>query len=256
MSQRYQAPTVRKAFQILELVSRSERGLTISDLSRELGISKSTVLGVTRALEDEGAVIRDARSKRFSLGLALYELGQRAYARFDLREVARPFMQELMHQTAETVFLGVRSGDHVSILDSVESSQELKISSPVGTRIPLVAGATGKVFLATLPPGEAEEIVRTVGLQAYTKKTITDPARYADELAAARQNGYALDDEEYIRGVRAVAATIRSNGGAASAIWVVGFTPSMSASKMRDIAAETRAAAAAIRRAAERRAEA
>lgn len=247
MSHKYQAPTVRKAFQILELVSRSEHGLKISDLSRELGISKSTVHGIAAALEDQGAVIRDSRTKRYTLGLTLFELGQRAYARFDLKDVARPFMEELMARTAETVFLGVRNGDHVAILDSVDSSGELKITSPVGTRIPLTAGATGKAILAALPPEDALALVRSIGLHPYTTKTIIDPERYAVELARVRRDGYALDDEEYMRGVRAVAATIHTTGGAMSAIWVVGFTPSMSASKMRTIASETRATAEAIR---------
>jgi DNA-binding IclR family transcriptional regulator len=248
MNRKYQAPTVRKAFQILELVAGSERGLTISDLSRELGISKSTVHGIGSALEDVGAVLRDPRSKRYTPGLILFELGQRAYSRFDLKEVARPCMEDLMAKTAETVFLGVRSGDHVSILDSVESASELKITSPVGTRIPLLAGATGKVFLATLPAEEAMAVVRDLGLHAYTSKTITDPQRYAAELEAVRRQGYALDDEEYIGGVRAVAASIHTRGTARSAIWVVGFTPSMSAAKLRSIAVEIRAAADAIGR--------
>jgi len=248
VSFKYQAPTVKKAFQILELLSSSEHGLKISEVSRALGISKSTVHGIAAALEDQGAVIRDSRTKRYTPGLTLFELGQRAYARFDLKDVARPFMERLMATTDETVFLGVRNGDHVSILDSVDSSGELKITSPVGTRIPLTAGATGKAILAALPPEEASALVRSIGLHPYTAKTIVDPRRYAAHLAEVCRDGYALDDEEYMRGVRAVAAIIHGTGSAMSAIWVVGFTPTMSASKMRTIAAETRAAAEAIRR--------
>lgn len=250
-NRRYQAPTVGKAFQILELVSRAAEGLKISELSQELGISKSTVHGIAAALEDAGALIRDSRTKRYSPGLTLFELGQRAYARFGLREVARPFMEALMTATAETVFLGVRNGDHVSILDSVESTQELKITSPIGTHIPLLAGATGKVFLASMAESEARTLVEACvevsgGLKRYTSKTIVEPGRYLAELEAVRRRGYALDDEEYIRGVRAVAAPVRGEGRPSSAIWVVGFTPGMSATKMKAIALETRAAAEAI----------
>ena len=85
----YQAPTVKKAFQILDLVAKRDRRLTISKLSRELGISKSTVFGITKALEGIGAIIRDDKTKRYSLGLTLFELGRRAYARIDMRDTVR-----------------------------------------------------------------------------------------------------------------------------------------------------------------------
>ena len=78
MSLKYQAPTVRKAFQILELVSRNASRLTLSDISRELAISKSTVHGIAAALEDAGALVRDPSTRRYAPGLALYELGRAA----------------------------------------------------------------------------------------------------------------------------------------------------------------------------------
>jgi len=249
MSGRYQAPSVRKAFEILELVCRRRDGASLSELSRELGISKSTALGIADALTDRGALVRDGGTKRWSPGLALLRLGRAAHERLDIRDAARPFMEGLGERTQETVFLGVRAGDHVYIVDAIQSALEIKITSSVGTRIPLLAGATGKVLMALLGEDEVRRIVLARGLAAYTPRTVTDPESYFEKIREARQRGYATDDEEYIEGVRAVAAAVRTSPE--SAVWVVGLTASMTDEKMERIAAETAAAAAAIGRALE-----
>lgn len=248
MSLKYKAPIVKKAFSILQLLSKSDPGLTVSDLARQLPISKSTVFGIVSALEDTGAVSRDEVTKRYSLGLTLFELGRAVEAKIDLKDVARPHMEELMEKARESVFLGTRSGNTVTILDTIESTKDLKITAPVGTRIPLLAGAIGKVFLASLPADRADEFVRARKLRRFTSNSITDPKRYLKEVEKARLDGYALDDEEYIRGVRAVAATITNGGSRTWAIWVVGFTPSMSDENMRRIAKETKRTAGTIGR--------
>lgn len=242
----YQAPTVKKAFQILELVARQEKLLTISDLSRELGINKSTVHGITRALEDLGAIVRDAKTKRYALGMTLFELAKAGYARIDLKDIARPIMEELMQATRQSVFLGIRSGDHVSILDIVESTQDLKITSPIGTQVPLLAGAIGKAFLASMEESAAAAFLHAAELRRFTEKSITDPKLYMEKVREARTTGYGLDDEEYIQGVRAVAAVIHNPGQQMAAVWVVGFTPSMSAEKLPSIASATKRTADVI----------
>jgi IclR family KDG regulon transcriptional repressor len=244
----YQAPTVKKAFQILELVAGEEKRMTISDLSRELGINKSTVHGITRALEQAGALVRDSDSKRYSLGGLFFELARSGHARIDLKEIARPVMEKLMRSTRQSVFLGIRSGHHVSIIDIVESNHDLKITSPVGTRVPLLAGALGKAFLASMDRTRAASLVRAKGLRAFTGNSPADPQLYLQMVDKARESGYGLDDEEYIQGVRAAAAVIDGPGQPMAAVWVVGFTPSMGADKMTVIAEETRRAAEEISR--------
>jgi IclR family KDG regulon transcriptional repressor len=244
----YQAPSVKKAFQILDLVARRDNRLTISDLSRELGIGKSTVHGITQALEGIGAIVRDEKTKRFTLGMTLFELAHAVYARMDLKDLARPILEDLMRLTRQSVFLGIRSGDRVSIIDIVESVQDLKITAHIGARLPLLAGATGKVFMASLAEQEAAQWIRTLGLRQVTQRSITDPDLYLEEIRKARESGYALDDEEYMQGVRAVAAPIHAPGRQLSAIWVVGLSQSMKAENMKRIAVETKNAAMAISR--------
>ncbi len=244
----YQAPSVKKAFQILELVARRDNRLTISDLSRELGIGKSTVHGITQALEGIGAIVRNGETRRYTLGMTLLELAHAVYARIDLKDVARPVLENLMRSTRQSVFLGIRSGDRVLIVDIIESTQNLKITAHVGARLPLLVGATGKAFMASMTENEAAEWVRTSGLRQDTERSITDPGRYLEEVCNVRNSGYALDDGEYLQGVRAVAAPIQSPGRPVSAIWVVGFSRSMKTEKMMAIAAATKDAAEAISR--------
>lgn len=245
MVEKYTAPTVGKTFRILKSISRSPQGLTISELSQHLGISKSTVHGIAAALGELGAITREPESRRFHLGPTLFELGRAAYSRIDVTSVARPHMQHLMDQTRESVFLGIRNQAHVTIVDSVESTNDLKITSPIGTTIPLLAGAVGKIFLAEMAEDRVAALLKK-GLPRFTERSITDPRHYSRQLQQARQVGHAVDDEEYIPGVRAVAAPIRSDHDLLAAIWVVGFTPSMGDGKLQTVAEATMAAARSI----------
>lgn len=235
----YQAPTVKKAFQILRAVSKSRQGMGISELSKQLSLGKSTVFGILNALENVGAVVRNPKTKTYTLGVTLFELGRAAYSRIDIKEIARPVMETLMERVQESVFLGVRNKTHLTILDIVESMQDLKITAPVGSRIPLFAGAAGKVFMASMPEEQAAELIRMKGIPRFTKHTIINPMRFMEEIRKARRTGYATDDEEYIPGVRAVAAAIQGTRTLSAAIWVVGFKPRIDAKKMALLADET-----------------
>lgn len=248
MPTKYLAPSVNKAFQILRLVSKSEHGLKISDLSNALKISKSTVHGIAAALEELGAVMRDPVTKRYRPGLTLLELGKSAHSQFDLKDLARPVMEQLMEKTQESVFLGVLNAEHITVLDIVESRNDLKITSPVGTTLPLMAGAAGKVFLAAMDEAHASEIIQSKGLPKYTDNTVTDPRQYLSEISRVRKMGVATDYEEYIPGVRAVASPIRSSRHFISAIWVVGFKMTLDDDKMTALIKATQAAAETIRR--------
>jgi len=243
MTKKYQAPIVKKAFIILKAISQSAKGLRISEISNMLNISKSTVHGITAALDDQGAITRDSVSKRYTIGITLMELGKAAFERIDFKELAQPVMEELMEQCQESVFLGIRNNDRVTVIDIIESRKDFKITSPIGTSLPLPAGATGKLFLSRMEPKDLQKYLHSDPLIRYTANTITDPDQYEKELIKVRKNGFAFDDEEYISGVRAVAAPIKRYGAYIPAIWVVGFKASMTQKKIPAIIEQTRDAA-------------
>lgn len=234
----YSAPSVQKAFKILHAISETSNGLGISDLSKKLKIGKSTVHGITMALEEMGVLIRDPKGKKYNMGFTLLELKKKAYGKIKLRDMAKIPMEKLMDKIGETVFLGVLNGDHVTILDMVESHNEMKITSPPGTRIPLLAGAIGKVFLAQFEEKKAKELIKKAGLVRFTSKSIIDQKRFFKEVEETKQKGYAIDDEEYMIGVRAIASPIQTISSPLAAIWVVGFTSSLNDQKMEKVILE------------------
>ena len=220
----------------------------VSDLATKLKMAKSTVHGMTSALEELGAVLREPLTKKYKLGFTLLEIGRSAYSQIDLKTSARPVTEELMAKMQTSVFLGIRNWGQVTIIDIVESRQELNITAPVGSTIPLFAGAVGKVFMATMSEDQAAKMVHTKGLPRFTENSIVDPALYHRELKRVREKGYAIDDEEYIMGVRAVASPLMGLGQLRSAVWAVGFKASLDDKKMKTLAEETRNAAKAISR--------
>ena len=245
---KYGAPSVKKAFAILNAISSSREGLGVSELAKKLKIAKSTVHGMTSALEELGAVMRDPLTKKYKLGFTLLEIGRSAYSQIDLKTAARPVTEDLMEKTRTSVFLGILNWDHVTILDIVEARQDLNISAPVGSTIPLFAGAVGKVFLASMDEEQAAKIIKTKGLPQFTMNSIVDTEAYFKELVQVREKGYAVDDEEYILGVRAVASPLMGLGQLRSAIWAVGFKASLDDKKMKTLTGETHMAAKAISR--------
>jgi DNA-binding IclR family transcriptional regulator len=245
---KYGAPSVKKAFAILNAVSAAKQGMGVSELAKKLKMAKSTVHGMTSALEELGAVMRDPLTKKYKLGFTLLEIGRSAYSQVDLKTAARPVTKDLMEKTRTSVFLGVLNWDQVTILDIVEARQDLNITAPVGSTIPLFAGAVGKVFLASMEQKQATKIIQSKGLPRFTDNSIVDPQLYCKELKQVKKKGYALDDEEYILGVRAVASPLMGLGQLRSAIWAVGFKASLGDTNLKSLAGETLKAAKTISR--------
>ena len=242
----YSAPSVKKAFRILQTISGSKNGFGISEIARELKIGKSTVHGITAALEELGFLVRDPLHKKYQLGYSLLELSRKFYKGVALRDTARIPMERLMERVGESVFLGVMNGNHVTVLDVVESHHGIKITSPPGTRLSLLAGAIGKVFLAQFEEKKAKQILQKSGLKRYTSKSVVDSKKYIKEVEETKKKGYAIDDEEYLPGVRAVAASLQTVSLPPAAIWVVGFTSSFTDQKMEEVILEIRKTAQEI----------
>lgn len=243
----YSAPLVYKVFSILEQLARAGAGMGVSELSRGLAISKSTVYGITQALTDLGVILQDTQTKKFKLGPTLVHLGSRALAGTDIRSAARPLMEKLCAEFRETIFLGTLDEREITIIERADSPAELKISAPVGTRIPIFAGAAGKVFLAGLKDSVLKKVLSEKEIPAYTEQAVTDQGEYLQEIKRVRREGFATDFEEYIRGVNAVCVPIPDPWGRpVAAMWMVGFSHSFSGEKIDRAVASIMQAAARI----------
>ncbi|MBU1276019.1 MAG: IclR family transcriptional regulator [Proteobacteria bacterium] len=242
----YRAPSVGRALKILELVAQSSDGLGISELSRHLGISKGTVFGLCKQLEAGGALSRDPGSKRYGLGPLVATLARRGFAQASLRDAAGPEMTRLCGRLDESVFLGIMGRGEVMVVEARQPPEQIRISAGPGTRLPLLAGAVGKVFLAGQPPAVVEEVLAH-GLPRYTPQSVVDPKEYHRQLEQARRRGYAVERDEYLTGIWGVAVLVGSAGGMASALYVVGFTSSLEPGRLEEVASETMESARRIR---------
>jgi len=230
------APMVERAFRLLDLLSVSADGLTLSDLARALGMSKGSVHGLLKTLR-HSAVIELSEDHRYVLGPRIYDLAQAYFQRAGLRRVALPAMHRLAATIGETVFLGRVEDDGIRIIERVEDEREgasWRISAPRGTRVHLLAGATGRLILASWPPARREEFLRTHPLPRFTAHSITDPDRFLAVVEEAACTGIGEDHEEYLAGVNAVAVAINGPGESLTALlWVVGFASRFDDAAMR-----------------------
>ncbi len=244
----YQAPAVLKAFQLLNQVAATGKELGTSELAKALGFSKSSTHGLIRALVAAGALEENPDRKTYHLGPTIMELAFRSWNYLRVSRRAQPVLEELRNRIGETVFLGVLSRSRGIIVASAEASRPLNISSPPGTTIPLIAGAVGKAYLSRFKPEQALKLIEEHGLPRFTERSIRSHSKYMAELSRVRRQGYALDDEEYLPGVKAVAVALGNISGLPLAVWVVGFSGTMSDDRLPGIVEETLAASERLKR--------
>ena len=205
--------SVERAIALLKAFDIDKPELGVTELSRVLGLHKSTVSRILATLERGGLVEQNPETGKYRLGVALIGLGALVVAHADVREIARPLLRRLAEETQETVNLAVLDGDEViNIEQMLPDKRQVKNIGWVGRRTPLHCVSTGKVLLAYLPEEEIERILAK-GLSRRTDKTITDPGRLRKELVKIRQQGYATGLEELEEGLNAVAAPVRNHDG-------------------------------------------
>ncbi len=203
------APMVERAFQVLDLLMVSDQGLGLSELARALTMSKGSMHRLLKTLEHCGAVALD-KERLYVIGPRIYKLA--AYVRgTGLRRLALPVMQRLVPLIGETLFLGRVEQEHIHVLETVEAGNEHlypHISVPRGTRVPLLAGAVGRLVLANWTPEQRRRWLEKQGLPRFTEASLTDVEQFLRAVEEAATTGLAVDHGEYLAGVNAVAVPI------------------------------------------------
>jgi DNA-binding IclR family transcriptional regulator len=202
--------TVLKTLRVIEALGESDKPRGITELSRELKLTKSNVHRLIETLAASGYVYR-REGGRYELTLKLWELGMTVVSRLDLKEVAAPHLRELAARTAETVHLSVFDDGSVVYIEKIESSHPVRAYSRVGGRAPAYCVATGKALLAYQPPELINRIART--LIRFTRRTITNPEGFVRELERIKRDGYAVNQGEWRDSVCGVAAPIWDGSG-------------------------------------------
>jgi DNA-binding IclR family transcriptional regulator len=190
-----------RTLEVLEVLASSPQRRALGELARHLGIPKSSLHGILRTMAQRGWVETDATGTRFGLGMRALQVGAAYLDADDAVGLVAGVLDELAAEFGETVHLGRLDGRHVVYLAKRESVHPLRLFSAIGRRLPAHATALGKVLLAerSETPGE---------LPALTPRTITSQPVLRRELAAIREQGYAVDHEENTDGIACFAVAV------------------------------------------------
>ena len=237
---RTQAKSAARALDILQELAAHPTGMTFSELCEALELPKSSAHELLGVLVGRGVVTLDSETRRYRLGIRVWELAQAYIGDRDLLLQARPAMDGIVALLDETVQLAVLDGLENVYLAKVDCSHALRLNSDVGRRLPAHATGLGKVLLAHLPPDELAFRLSGHNLTSFTPHTITDLGRLRNELRQIVARGFGTDEEEYTYGVRCVAVPIRDGRAVVAAmscsIPSVRATPSQLASALRLLA--------------------
>jgi IclR family pca regulon transcriptional regulator len=220
---------------ILSLFSYDKPALTLTEIVEATGINKTTVFRIVATLENAGYLVRDADTRRYRPGIKVLQLGFTAISSLDIRQVARPYLEQLSQEVGETVSLSVLDGMEIVYIDRVRNRQIVGVVLGLGSRLPAHCASMGKAMLAYLPPEELRRRLNQADLKPRTPKSLVDWTALEDELARVRQQGFAINDEELEIGLRAVAAPIwDSSNQVVAATNITGTAAMISLERMKN----------------------
>lgn len=222
--------SVAKAIHLLDLLSANGSAMSLTELYQKTAWPKSTIHGLLSTMRDAGLIEQHANG-RYWLGIRLFEYGCAVSNAWDIGALARPQMQSLSESLGESVFLSVLDRGTVVTLAEQESRSSLRVVSEVGARLPIHCTSQGKLFLAYGTPAEARRILTRAVPEAFTPQTITRYEAFLPELAQIREQGYAVELEEFKPGLRSISAPVRdASGQVAYALGCIGiYRPGYSA---------------------------
>lgn len=210
--------SVHNAIRLL-LMFQERQQLRVTDVSRQLGVARSTAHRLLQLLQSHKFVQQDKETRTYHVGPALVTLSISLTRGLDLATIARPIMSELVEELGETVHLSVLRGTDIFFLESVVTDRALRVGPRAGTTRPAYATAAGRVLLAELDPDEVERLYPDPQFVPLTPLTITERSQLDKILTATRRIGYAASIGESEVEIASVAAPVRnSKGHAVSAI--------------------------------------
>ena len=202
---------VERALAILACFTNQKPELTLTQISEQVGINKSTVHRLLATLERQQFLERDPLTGAYHPGIRLLQLAHLALENNDLRRLASPFLRHLSDLHRENVNLAILDGTEVVYTDVIESAQRVKLAAVTGQRLPALCTASGKAIFAYLP----EETIKQVldrGLPRYTQHTLKSPEDFMEDFFRTRERGFAISEQEFEDGINAIAAPIFNAG--------------------------------------------
>ncbi|MEM6986224.1 MAG: IclR family transcriptional regulator [Pseudomonadota bacterium] len=239
--------SLSRAFGLLLQLAETRTGLTLVDLANRCELAPSTAHRLLNSMRALGFVDLDESSGFWSVGLAAFEVGSAYVNRQDFIAEARPVLKSLVQQTGETANLAVLHGGRHVFVAQVECQQVMRMVAQLGKPGAAHASGVGKALLSALSPPDLEAVVSRHGLPELTAHTITNNAAFRVELRRIRNQGYAVDDQEQLLGMRCVAANVYDDtGSAVAAMSISGPSIRLDDDRIETISHIVRAAAADV----------
>lgn len=203
--------TVGKALALLDIISRAEKSMGLSEIARSCGTDKATARRLLVELGRHGFVEQDAQTRKYDLGPSPVRLARIRATRFPFVRIGGPVANGLVDRLGETIHLSRFAGERLATVHVAEPAKAIRVSLDVGTILPLHATASGLAFLAACPEQAATAYLGGK-LEAFTKYTVTDPGMLAHHLSETRNQGYSVCVQGLEEGTISAAAAIQQPG--------------------------------------------
>lgn len=234
---RYKVQSVSRALDLVAIIANGPNdGLSLSELSKAIGTSKSTALALVRTLVSHGYLSDAKPGPRYCLGMNLVRLGDIASQQLPLGELSRPLLAQIAEDTKMTSRVAINDEGYPIFIERFDGPGSVRFYTPLGQREVPYASAAGKAILSTMPEDDMRRICTETGLKPRTSHTITDIDTLVDNLSLARRRGYAVDDEEDAEGIFCAAAPFFDhNDNCVGAISVTGIKGDLPAWRVDEI---------------------
>lgn len=205
--------SLSRAFRLLDSLLSKGKPATLNELTLALGLPKPTVYRLLSALSELNFLERDPITRRYGIGNALLDMGQRVTQQAWPSTRRRELMQDLVNDLGETCNFVVRVGDEVIWLERIETNDPVRLHMDSGTHAPLYCTASGKLFLSYLSESEVERILQDHPIEAFTKRTLRSKSALYSDLSRIRQTRISYDRGEFLNDSFAVAVPIEGKDG-------------------------------------------
>jgi IclR family transcriptional regulator, acetate operon repressor len=219
--------------------------VSLTELARQVGVDKVIVYRILKTFAAHRYVVRDDKTRRYRIGPAPLEIAQRFAQANPPHVLLQPRLQMLRDRCGETVHFTTLSGDEILLVSVNQSPNRVRVAGEIGERAPVHCTASGKAFLAFATPALLERLF-AARPPRLTPRTIVERRAMRREVELIRRRGYAIDNEEFDVGARAVAAPVFDHiGNCSGCVTIVGPSSRFGDARVKELAKLVRDAAAA-----------
>jgi DNA-binding IclR family transcriptional regulator len=199
---------VGKIVRIVETLRGEPTGLSLQELSSRTAYVKSSVHRILHSLKRHGYIEQEKFGGKYRLGIEFLVLAKGLAARFELAELSQGYLRDLVETLDESAYLAMLRGGRAIFVDVHEAQRDFRLIGPLGAEVHYHATAAGKAIAAFFPEERRDSILKSMKFPAPTSRTMTDPSRVEKDWAEVRRRGFAINDEETIRGAVFLAAPL------------------------------------------------